>query len=336
VEADWNRRNTSPEVNVIALEASIIIATRNRAASLARCLESLLEDPSTAAREIVVVDNGSSDDTQFVIERTSRDASLPVHHLIEHRRGHSNARNRGVAHARGQFLLFTDDDVTVSPGWVDAHLDVLEIEGVGGAGGRILPCWESPRPHWLDGPQASALELFDYGLESFDMGPGKLPLGANMSVRRDAARSINPLFDPRLGHNGRVAMGGEEFYLFARIIRSGRRVVYSPDAAVWHHIPNDRVDWASIRRHVFQVGFGIARMERLLGTNEQLSLARRAVRAARVCRGAWHTKRLNERRAPTAAEANDEFQGFLWAGLHLEMLFGRSRAFANFLAERLT
>jgi glycosyltransferase involved in cell wall biosynthesis len=319
----------------MTLDVSIIIATRDRADSLARCLEALSKDESGASREIIVVDNGSSDHTSAVIKIASQQAPFLVRHVKEPRSGQSHARNRGVTESRGDFLLFTDDDVTTETGWIDAHLNTLQMDGVGGAGGRILPQWESSRPGWLDGFGASTLELVDYGEEPFDMQPGRLPIGANMSIHREWTGLMVPLFDPRLGHNGRISIGAEETLLFSQICRVGR-VVYAPDALVRHHIPDGRADWTLIRRRVFQGGFGIARMESLLGSGEHLSLARRAVRASRVCRGAWQSKRLNEKRAaPTAGQANEEFLDFAWAGMHLERLFGRSRWLANQLAARL-
>jgi hypothetical protein len=77
-------------------------------------------------------------------------------------------------------------------------------------------------------------------------------------------------------------------------------------------------------------------MERLLDARNKAPLPHRAVRTARVCRGAWKQKRDNERlNEPTARHADQEFRDFAWAGMHLEQLFGRSEWIANRLAERL-
>ena len=76
--------------------ATIIICTRNRASSLSGTLESVVADSSTVARELIVVDNGSTDDTAAVVERLDS-ASFPVKLIREATPGLSNARNRGIA-----------------------------------------------------------------------------------------------------------------------------------------------------------------------------------------------------------------------------------------------
>ncbi|NOT61460.1 MAG: glycosyltransferase family 2 protein, partial [Acidobacteria bacterium] len=98
------------------MKVSILICTRNRAASLARTLQSLLALEWTGAyeREIVIIDNGSTDDTRAVAERFPA-----VRYVYESRAGLSIARNAGIRHSDGELIAFTDDDVLVAPDWCD-------------------------------------------------------------------------------------------------------------------------------------------------------------------------------------------------------------------------
>ena len=95
---------------------SIIICTRNRAESLREALAAIgrCEVPRDLPAELLVVDNGSTDDTRQVVEST-RLANMPVRYAIETRPGKGYAYNRALAETTGQVLLFTDDDV-VRPG----------------------------------------------------------------------------------------------------------------------------------------------------------------------------------------------------------------------------
>src|SRR4051794_39692059 len=93
-------------------DISVVVPTRNRAGRLRALLESLAAQP---AHEVIVVDNASSDDTQAVVA----DAGVRGIRLPEPM-GPAVARNRGWRAARGELVVFTDDDVVAQPGWLNA------------------------------------------------------------------------------------------------------------------------------------------------------------------------------------------------------------------------
>ena len=97
---------------------SVIIATRDRAPLLKGTLDALRNQVSPGCPvEVLVVDNGSIDDTRAVVEAAHRESTIPVIYLSESRPGKSHALNAAVAHARGDLLAFTDDDVLPSRSW---------------------------------------------------------------------------------------------------------------------------------------------------------------------------------------------------------------------------
>src|SRR4051794_22196645 len=97
---------------------SILLCTCNRSASLRRTLESLgkVRVPGANA-ELVVVDNGSTDDTADAV-RNAGLKNMDVRYLLEPGRGKARALNTGLDHVRGDIILFTDDDVLVAQDWV--------------------------------------------------------------------------------------------------------------------------------------------------------------------------------------------------------------------------
>jgi GT2 family glycosyltransferase len=103
------------------MRISVIIATKDRASYLARACASLEEQVGAPSFELIVVDNGSSDDTKAVVERQAARETYPVQYVFEPQANRGKARNRGVAIATGYLVLFVDDDVQLPPGFIAAH-----------------------------------------------------------------------------------------------------------------------------------------------------------------------------------------------------------------------
>jgi GT2 family glycosyltransferase len=103
------------------MRISVIIATKDRASYLERACASLEEQVGAPSFELVVVDNGSSDNTKAVAEQQAAREHYPVHYVFEPEPNRGKARNRGVAVASGYLVLFVDDDVQLPPGFLAAH-----------------------------------------------------------------------------------------------------------------------------------------------------------------------------------------------------------------------
>jgi glycosyltransferase involved in cell wall biosynthesis len=102
------------------VDFSVVIATKDRRAFLERTLGSLQRQSEAPPFEVLVVDNGSSDDTAAVVERFAN-LRVPVRYVAEPQPNRGKARNRGVASSRGRYILFCDDDVRLPHRWVAAH-----------------------------------------------------------------------------------------------------------------------------------------------------------------------------------------------------------------------
>ena len=129
---------------------TIGICTYNRAESLRRTLDSLtaLQMPKDVVWEILIVNNNSTDHTDEVIAEYRH--RLPVRREFEPRPGKSNALNRAIDAANGEYILWTDDDVVVGPGWLTAYVDAFRRRPEAALfGGPITPKLKAPGQPWV-------------------------------------------------------------------------------------------------------------------------------------------------------------------------------------------
>lgn len=192
------------------IAATIQLCTYNRAALLERVLEACFDQTvADDSYEVVLVDDGSSDETPSVIERARLHAPCAFIVVSQENRGLAGARNSGIARARGERIIFIDDDVLVLPNFVAEHLrsHAASPEAIVRGGAiEVESLDELPPPVWsiknysgnyfwttnVSAPLATirAIGGFDesfseYGWEDIDVG------------LRLRARGVKAVFNPR-------------------------------------------------------------------------------------------------------------------------------------------
>jgi glycosyltransferase involved in cell wall biosynthesis len=251
------------------LDATVLICTYDRGDLLAATLDSLALSRTSGLRwNVVVVDNNSTDHTAEVV--TSRIAGYPVElrYLFEPRQGKSHALNTGIADTNATIIVFTDDDVRVDERWLEAACRPLlapaGIATIDYTGGPVRPIWERPCPPWLDETRSDlwgTLAILDYGPEPFVFEDRRrVPLGANMAVRRDLIDRIGG-FDPELGRRGHSLLGQEQAELFSRSRAIGARGLYVPEMSLDHHVPAWRLTRDYFRRWWYWKGVARSRLD---------------------------------------------------------------------------
>jgi glycosyltransferase involved in cell wall biosynthesis len=221
---------------------TVAICTRNRAASLGQTLRSLCLAEKPGRWELIVVDNGSTDSTASVCDAYA--CALPLRRVVEPRPGLSHARNAAVSAARGDYIVWTDDDVLVGPGWLKAYIAAFEAwPDAAVFGGKITPIFEGTPPSWF----MQCRERFADALAKRDLGDDPIPLsiagervpfGANFAVRAAEQRRFR--YDPKLGVAPVRRMLGEETEVIEAILKSGATGRWVPDAEVEHRIGPNR------------------------------------------------------------------------------------------------
>jgi glycosyltransferase involved in cell wall biosynthesis len=253
---------------------SVILCTYNRADSLRAtliCLSQLVI-PRSIPWELIVVDNNSSDHTKDIVEGMK--PMIPsLSYEFESRQGLSNARNHGLSVARGDIILFTDDDVCPDPDWAATLVDHIDRTGCDAAGGFVAPAWETPPPTWFTERFYGylAVHTSDRNVETEVTDVQQAPYGANMAFRKSVFNKLG-FFDSDLGRKGNVLAGGEEWDMFERMFNNGMRVMFFPDSRVHHRIESARLTKRYLYRWRYQDSRTIAENQGAPGKRRLLGI----------------------------------------------------------------
>lgn len=220
---------------------SVVICTRNRSALLGEAAAALLAvEPPAGGYEVIIVDNGSTDDTPQVAEAVRRRAPQLVRVVGEQTIGLSAARNRGIAESGGSLIAFLDDDAFPATRWLTALTRAFNDETVMCAGGPVEPLLDGELPGWFTGRLLPYLTVWDLGAEPVELRYNEYPRGANIAFRATAFERLGG-FSTRLGRSGSSLLSCEEIELCLRIERGGLRTLYVPGARVRHTTPVHRL-----------------------------------------------------------------------------------------------
>lgn len=240
---------------------SLIVCTYNREEYIGQMLERLADNLCHADRwEIVLVDNNSTDRTSGICgDFHAAHPGIQYRYFQEKMQGLSYARNRGIREARGDVIVFLDDDAFVEAHYLEnLEKRLAEYPDAAAFGGRIDPLFESGEaPDWLCPWTMSWISALDKG-EEVSLFTDKYPIGANMGFRKETLNTCGG-FSTRLGRTGKNMMGGEEKDLFMRVRRAGFKIYYFPDVRVQHVIPKSR----TTREYIVKFAKGIGMSENL-------------------------------------------------------------------------
>jgi glucosyl-dolichyl phosphate glucuronosyltransferase len=234
------------------MEISVIIPTYNRSALLELTLESLkaLTYPLNNY-EIILVDNGSTDQTHEIIKAFMSDHAN-AKYVYEQNPGLHSARHAGAKAAQGEILLYIDDDVIAHKDLLQEIIKLYDNKDVGCVGGKILPRWEEKPPDWIHKMPKSYLSILDDGDQVKEI---KWIYGCNFSIRKKLLFELggfNPdsFGDPKMWWY----RGDGEIGLLRKVRGAGYKILYNPKAIVNHFIPNSRITLEYIRERAFKDG----------------------------------------------------------------------------------
>jgi glycosyltransferase involved in cell wall biosynthesis len=206
---------------------SVAVITRDRAAKLKTFLDSAAAITSERPWELVVVDNGSTDETSAILKKAGSSFPVPLRVVRDATPGVARARNRGWQAASGPIVVFTNDDCLLPGDYVDRYVDDFAADDrlafVAGSVIRHDP--EDPNLGNVSRPERWHV------LPGVFLAPGEL-ITANMAFRRDVLESIGGFDEVFAYGNGLV---GDDADAVARVTAEGWHGLFDPEIVVRHH-----------------------------------------------------------------------------------------------------
>lgn len=233
------------------------LSTYNREKYLPQVLDSLKKQTlSPELFEIVLVDNNSPGNTKEIFEQFANDnPHIAAAYYLETNQGLSYGRNRGITEAKGKYITFIDDDAFLDPDYLAKIYHYFEANSdVAAIGSKILLHYEDLIPKWENKYLNSLLGYFNLGDQQIDFPKKNYPRGSNMSFRMSVFDKVG-LFNVDLGRKGGNLAGSEEKDIFMRLYKYPElRVIYVPDALVYHCVPLERTTTEFIKRQALGTG----------------------------------------------------------------------------------
>jgi glycosyltransferase involved in cell wall biosynthesis len=215
-------------------QVTVVIPTYNRCRTLAKTLGAVLTQTSGQSFDVVVIDDGSCDDTQrFMREMTTAHASLTyIRH--EQNRGRVETRNDGITSARGDIVILLDDDNVPSAGFIDAHwqehanASPAHVAVMGNVSFAPEVIEGSNFGRYMQSRYLGARPLRERNSIDFNDLPSRFFGTLNCSARRSDLLRVG-LFDARYRY-----YGGEDENMGHALSLAGVRIVFAENARTVH------------------------------------------------------------------------------------------------------
>jgi len=218
---------------------SIIICTYNRDKYLYDALKSIADNNFPVSEyEIVLINNNSTDNTENECNRFQKDfPHVHFNYFVEKNQGLSFARNRGVDEAKGEILVYVDDDATVNHEYlktIDGFFK--ENRNAMAVGGAIFPVYETEEPSWISHYTRILITAYkNEGNKIIEFKGNKFPSGGNAAYRKDVFEKVGK-FNTELGRKGVALIGAEEKALFDKMKKLNMPIYYLPNMILYHII----------------------------------------------------------------------------------------------------
>ena len=233
-----------------AKTVTVAIPTYNRAELLRQTLAGIATQQFRRDHfEVLVIDNNSRDHTRAVVAEFAHAHPAP-RYIQEEKQGLDHARNRAITEARGEIILFGDDDILVSPDWVAQMAGPLladaGIRRIGAIGGEVIPVFPDGLPDWVREWHAPLAFRGDTG----PLDARHSPMGANLAFPQWVFAQLGPFHTALDRAAGNYFSGGDS-EMVRRVRSAGLEVWFAPAAAVQHQMPASRTTFRYAARHAF-------------------------------------------------------------------------------------
>lgn len=234
---------------------SVVMATHNGATTLPRTLAALQRvTPPPGGVEFIAVDNASTDATPAILREGGAPLGLRI--LREPRQGKSFALNRGIEAARGELIVFTDDDVIPEPDWLTAWAATGAAHPETGIfAGQVRHEWDAPPPRWLEELAAAGMS---YAGTSVFWPAGPLrpdqAKGPNLMARRAVMGPVRFSEEAENNFSGGASAGGEDVRFVRDMADRCGGLRYVPEASLRHIVRGHQIGLRPVFRRYMRIG----------------------------------------------------------------------------------
>jgi glucosyl-dolichyl phosphate glucuronosyltransferase len=237
------------EADRLTMRLTVALCTFNRADFLRQTLAGIARQQFPRDQfEVLVIDNNSRDHTRAVVAEFASSRPAP-RHILETQQGLDHARNRAIIEARGDIILFGDDDILVEPDWLAQMLAPFAADSthhIGAVGGEVIPVFPDGLPPWV----AEWHAPLAFRGEAGPLPPQHSPMGANLAIPRSVFAQLGAFHTALDRAAGNYFSGGDS-EMVRRIRAAGLEVWFAPAAAVRHQMPASRTTFRYAARHAF-------------------------------------------------------------------------------------
>lgn len=244
------------------MKLSVTIPTYNRSALLQKALESIQKQTfSQSDFEVLIVDNGSKDDTNEIVKSFS-DKIQNLYYFYQPVQGLHACRHTGLKESKSDILVFVDDDIEAFPTWLEGIWESFDDEKVKMVGGKNIPLFEKDPPFWLWaewnkpfklGKVLFQLSILDFGDDAFEFDPHYI-FGCNFSIRKDILLDAGG-FHPDSMPQDLIRFRGDGETHVSRYVKSNNlKALYNPKASVYHVVSSERMTQEYFLKRQFNQG----------------------------------------------------------------------------------
>lgn len=222
-------------------QITVAICSYNAANYLSSLLEKLIYQACTIQFEILIVDNNSTDNTEFLVKQFANTHNRAIRYVTEAKQGIPYARNRAIEESlNSRYLAFIDADELPEVGWLQAAVDALidgEVDSVGGRISVALP----ERPRWLSDDLLAFYGVINHSASPIRITDGSTPIWSGNIAYNTRIFHNGLRFDTRYNRKGKGIGGGEDNVMFNYFLQHNYTLSYAPNMAIQHLIPDEKI-----------------------------------------------------------------------------------------------
>lgn len=200
---------------------TVVIPTYNRRLLLKQCLDAIARQTYPVSLfDVIVVDDGSKDGTEDFIREYSKDLKINFTFFKQQNSGPAAARNRGIQHAKGEIIAFTDDDCIPADNWIEEGVKLFVDPFIGGVGGGIRQVGNGITSEFIEFHRIWQVPIIE--------GKANYLITANAFYRRDILVSVGGF------EEGIKNPGGEDPDISMKIRECGYVLKVNENSIVYH------------------------------------------------------------------------------------------------------